>query len=479
MDSALEKWQQAMQLGVRTLKGGDLTAAAVAFAAATSHLPDRPEAWVNLAVVKLNLADPEGATAAINTALRAHPDYAPALSCMGDIQRTLGALEQAAGWYQKALAISPDPMVINNLATLTRTLGNHEEAEKLYREAEHLAPAFTLPKVNRAVMHIEQRRIDEAAEQLTKLIDMPLPQNEKAQAESALHCIGEYQRLTPVIEDVLNGSSFESFARTIADLPSSHLSVDDAAMELVSAWASDVSSSSYGVSELDLLDLPHDWPEVEAAHMIPIIETAAELRFLLQNSQIEKQSTLEQAQTNRMIAAIRAAADIRRPFSSSERAEAYLRFIHCTCTRDLEIKGFFPGHFRYTPGADRLARHVQIPLPRFVAGTFRAAVTDYFNKMSPSLERAAFMRMVLSLLHPFSDGSGRVNLTVLNRNLIEANLMPCLFPRHLGIAGALGEASVDAVKTGSLARVVQVLVEGQRHAIRFLDDLKSHDSHHD
>jgi Tfp pilus assembly protein PilF len=97
MESALARWQQAMQLGVRTLHSGDVTAAAVAFTAATSHLPERPEAWVNLAVAKLNLADPQGATAAINTALQAHSDYAPALSCMGDIQRTLGALEEAAG----------------------------------------------------------------------------------------------------------------------------------------------------------------------------------------------------------------------------------------------------------------------------------------------------------------------------------------------------------------------------------------------
>ena len=86
MDSALEKWQQAMQLGVRTLQAGDLTAAAVAFAAATSHLPDRPEAWVNLAVTKLNLADPDGATEAIAAALRMNADFAPALSCMGDIK---------------------------------------------------------------------------------------------------------------------------------------------------------------------------------------------------------------------------------------------------------------------------------------------------------------------------------------------------------------------------------------------------------
>lgn len=45
MESALARWQQAMQLGVRTLHSGDVTAAAVAFTAATSHLPERPEAW--------------------------------------------------------------------------------------------------------------------------------------------------------------------------------------------------------------------------------------------------------------------------------------------------------------------------------------------------------------------------------------------------------------------------------------------------
>jgi len=204
MDSALEKWQQAMQLGVRTLQGGDLTAAAVAFAAATRHLPDRPEAWVNLAVAKLNLADPDGASEAVATALRINADFAPALSCMGDIKRTIGELDEAASWYRKALAINPDPVGLNNLATLTRTLGDAQQAEKLYLEAEKLAPGFTLPKVNRAIMQIELQRFEEAYQQLIALNSASLNPQEREHQQSALLSLVERERLEPALNRLVD-----------------------------------------------------------------------------------------------------------------------------------------------------------------------------------------------------------------------------------------------------------------------------------
>ena len=93
---------------------------------------------------------------------------------MGDIRRSQGELEEASNSYRRALKLHPDPVALNNLATLTRTLGNSEEAEKLYLHAEKLAPRFALPRVNRAIMQIELGRPEEAYRQLSALDSVQL-----------------------------------------------------------------------------------------------------------------------------------------------------------------------------------------------------------------------------------------------------------------------------------------------------------------
>jgi tetratricopeptide (TPR) repeat protein len=464
-----------MQLGVRTLHSGDVTAAAVAFAAATSHLPERPEAWVNLAVAKLNLADPQGATAAINTALQAHSDYAPALSCMGDIQRTLGALEEAAGWYHKALAINPEPVGLNNLATLTRTLGDAKEAERLYLEAEQLAPQFTLPRVNRAIMQIELQRFEEAKQQLTALNDASLNPQEREHQQSALLSLVERERLEAPLGRLVESGDSQELEVALRATPSAHLEVDRHALEPIEKWLAELAAASIDIEPVPLSTLPSDWCEIEAAHMIPVVASAREFRGWQAQPDTLPITELERHQTARMIPAIEIARAAPLELTDPVRAETQLRQIHALSTADVALEGLFPGRFKYTQTSARnhpTARHV---IPSRAAGTFRSAC-DLLNHATPGLGRAVTLFMTVVSLHPFADGNGRVGMTLMNRELIACGLMPAIFSLELGPKGLLGEAEEYAYQQGSILPMLEAVVAGQCNAQAFLQQLADFDA---
>lgn len=475
MNSAHTRWQQAIQLGVRSLQGGDMTAAAVAFATAISHLPDRPEAWVNLAVAKLKLSDPTGASEAITSALRIHPDYPPALSCMGDIKRTTGAFEEAASWYRKALAIKPDPVWLNNLATLTRTLGHAEEAEQLYQEAEKLAPEFTLPRVNLAILQIEFQRFEEAKQQLTALNSASLNRQEREHQQSALLSLVERERLEPVLSRLVDSGDTQELEAALRATPSDHLEVDHHALEPIENWLRELASDPLNIEPVPLLPLPSDWCEIEAVHMIPVVATASDFRAWQAQRTALELTELERVQTERMIPAIEAASKAPLTLSDPVKAETQLRHFHALSTANVSLEGLFPGRFKYTQSnslSHPTARHA---IPSKAAGTFRAAC-DMLNNTRPGLGRAAALFLTLCSLHPFSDGNGRLGMTIMNRELISCGLMPAIFSLELGSKGRLGDAEESAYQHGSILPMLEAAVAGQQNAQIFLQQLENFDA---
>ena len=132
-----------MNVGRERLQGGKLREAEAAYLRATQILPLRPESWVNLGAVQLQLDKRAAAQQSLANALKVHPKYPPAHSGMGDVQRTLGNLEGAKTFYSNAVSLKPDAMTLNKLATLIRSMGQGEQAEKLYLQAEKMAPNFT------------------------------------------------------------------------------------------------------------------------------------------------------------------------------------------------------------------------------------------------------------------------------------------------------------------------------------------------
>lgn len=475
MVSAPAEWAKAMQLGVNQLQARELGAAAAAFTAAATAYPERPEAWVNLALTRLQQTDPTSAEQALNNALNKHPEYSPALSCMGDIRRSQGELEEASSWYRRALKLHPDPVALNNLATLTRTLGNSEEAEKLYLHAEKLAPRFTLPRVNRAIMQIELGRPEEAYRQLSALDSVQLSEQERDHQQSALLSVSEQKRLEQPIRFLIETADSSAFEKILRETDAKHLEIDHHALEPIIQWAQMIREKSGEFEPLQLSPLPHDWHAIEAAHMIPVVDCAEEYRALRGAHPEWKGTTLERAQTERMIPAIDLAESIHAPFSDPVRAEAYIRSIHARCTSGVDLEGLFPGHFKYTQSSSRnhpTARHV---IPAKASGTFRFFVEELLARFQDPIARAALTWLALGSLHPFSDGNGRTSLVILNRNLIKSGLMPCLFTKDSGIKGKLGQAEEQAIQRNDVLPIMDAIISGQRYALTFLEALQACD----
>ena len=122
MLSPAESWAAAMRAGALCMERADLRGAVAAFAAAVSHDRGRAEAWVNLSIANAQLNNIQAAEHAAERALSIDEHFHPALNCMGDVCRLKGDLEGAAKLYQEACRISPDPLTVNNLATLLLSL---------------------------------------------------------------------------------------------------------------------------------------------------------------------------------------------------------------------------------------------------------------------------------------------------------------------------------------------------------------------
>nr|WP_294514539.1 tetratricopeptide repeat protein [uncultured Rhodopila sp.] len=102
---------------------------------------DRPETHLNLGLLDTRRAQPDGAEAEYNAALRLDPHFVPAMMNLADLDRMRGRDAQGEALLRKALAIEP------NNADVTHSLGlvlirqhNYADAMPLLRKAAELAP---------------------------------------------------------------------------------------------------------------------------------------------------------------------------------------------------------------------------------------------------------------------------------------------------------------------------------------------------
>ena len=457
------------------MQAGKFHDAAVAFAAAISHDAARPEAWVNLAAANLHLNNLAAAENAAIKALNIREDYSPALRCMGDIYRMQGDLERAADNYAKACQSNPEPLTINNYATVLRTLGRAEQAESLYLEAERLAPNFCLPRVNRAIMQIELGHYEKAFDQLTALDSAPLNFQEREHQQSALLSLAERERLEPIIMQLVDSWDTAELEAALRATAPNHLEVDRHAIAPIEGWLRELEAAQSSLEPLPLAPLPNDWSEVEAAHMIPIVASAEEFRTWQSHPDSLPVTEFELHQSVRMIPAIEAADAASFTLADPVKAEAQLRLVHALCTTNITSEGFSPGRFKYTQTSSRnhpTARHV---LPSKAAGTFRQSC-ELLATIPPGLGRAVAMWLTIVSLHPFSDCNGRVAMVIMNRELIACGLLPAIFSLELGPKGTWGDAEELAYQTGSILPMLEAAIAGQRHTRNFLDQLKALDN---
>ena len=100
--------------GIGMLLAGDLRAAEAAFATVARLAPEYADAPVNLARVRLREGDPEGALAALETALGLAPDLPRALFFRAMARKALGRYDEALDDLRAVQEVHPRDRVVNN-----------------------------------------------------------------------------------------------------------------------------------------------------------------------------------------------------------------------------------------------------------------------------------------------------------------------------------------------------------------------------
>ena len=102
---------------------------------------DRPEAHLNLGLIKARRQQVDEAEAEYRTALRLEPKFVPAMANLADLYRALGKDKEGAELLRAANAIEPQNAAIkHSLGLLMARQHNYAEALPLLREAATLAP---------------------------------------------------------------------------------------------------------------------------------------------------------------------------------------------------------------------------------------------------------------------------------------------------------------------------------------------------
>jgi Tfp pilus assembly protein PilF len=102
---------------------------------------DRPEAHLNLGLIKVRRHQANEAESEYRTALRLDPKFVPAMANLADLYRELGKDKEGVELLRAAIAIEPQNAAIkHSLGLLMVRQRNYAEALPLLREATVLAP---------------------------------------------------------------------------------------------------------------------------------------------------------------------------------------------------------------------------------------------------------------------------------------------------------------------------------------------------
>jgi Flp pilus assembly protein TadD len=99
--------QTLFEQATAAMAAGDYTDAELRFQEFVLQYPDYPGAWVNLAIIRAQTGNDNGARDALDAALALNPDHPAALNQLGMLQRRNGNFLEAEAAYLKAVTASP------------------------------------------------------------------------------------------------------------------------------------------------------------------------------------------------------------------------------------------------------------------------------------------------------------------------------------------------------------------------------------
>jgi len=147
--------------------------ARTAFDEALALWPSFPPVYYALAKLALRAADTRAATAMLKKAIDLDPEYATAITMLGDIAFRKGDLDAAEGYYRQSFGVSASGPACAGLASVAvqkyKATFNEERKEKYGKTAIQYAGAFVVLEPNngqahvmRAMVYSDLTRIDDA-----------------------------------------------------------------------------------------------------------------------------------------------------------------------------------------------------------------------------------------------------------------------------------------------------------------------------
>ena len=465
-----QRWREAMTAGSQSAQRGDLGGAMQAFDSAVKIAPERIEGWINLGSIMVETRQLAAAINVLNQALERAPDNWLINMIMGDAQRLVGQRDRARECYEKAVDLSRAPPALNRLGGFLRHLGKRDEAEALYEEAYSTDSNFSLARVNRATLEIDKGNFDEAERRLRELPVDKLPPKEAQEVTSSLTAVSEYRRLHGLIDPLTEHSDLAPLEAALRDLPKSARVVDKNALKTIAKYGKSMRELNPQSRPLDI-DLPDDWPLLEALHMVPYVHSLDDyLNYLAKPPGNEGEYDIVLHQSTNMEAVVNACRRAKGTLDDPVTLETHIRHWHKLACND--VPGFMPGHFKYVRNLDHRSPTLPLVDPGATSGTFRVAAQNVYRAAKPGIESGVIAFLIILDLHLFGDGNGRVAMTWMNRELEWAGEMPILFTEELGPKGMLGGALSEVRKNGGdLTPMYEFIVTAQDHTRKFCLEL--------
>lgn len=429
----------------------------------TSRAPNVPGAWLALGAAQSMLGRHDAAIASAGRAVSIAPQTAALHTGLGDVLRQAGRLAAAAAAYRHAAALAPDdPDALNKLAVIERAERRLDEAEALLIRAHARAPQHPYVRVNLGTLHLERHREAEGRALLAAaLASGTLPPDARDEAADAIAMLDERAALAPAIDVAVAAGDPAPIAAALRTRPAP-LRRDDDLLALLDRAVSRIGDEA-PVDEAFARGPVRSaaWPALEAHHSfrLPGTDEALVRSVALVDGSLAAASD-EDRDVVRCAAAV--AARDRGPKVASDPIawEAWLRLRHA------QIVGHRP---ELAPGQLKLINNmvtnqpqVARTIPGAVAGTLRTWFGERMPRVPPGPWRAALLMLLMSEVHPFQDGNGRVQRYLVNAELASAELVPYLRPgnRDDGLSPILNEAR----RSGAIRPIVEWLAAGSRYA---------------
>ena len=116
-------------------------------------------AWFRLGLHHLQAGEPQRAVVCLQTAVKAAPDDAVALECLGDAYRQRGAYTSAVQAYSRAAALAEQPVYAQlQMADIRQLLGQLGEAEAGYQQTLAARPGFVPALKGLGETHLRRAR---------------------------------------------------------------------------------------------------------------------------------------------------------------------------------------------------------------------------------------------------------------------------------------------------------------------------------